>query len=84
MKVTLKSIWEEVQTSFWFVPSLMFIGAVLLSGIFLKTDMRFSGQIPPDAWWIYGGGADGARAVLAAIAGSMITVTSVVFSITIV
>ena len=35
-------------------------------------------------WWIYSGGPDGARAVLSVIAGSMISVAGVVFSITIV
>jgi uncharacterized membrane protein len=34
--------------------------------------------------WVWGGGADGAREVLSTIAGSMITVAGVVFSITIV
>ena len=42
-----------------------------------------------DAWlsnggWIYTGGEEGARAVLSVIAGSMMTVTGVVFSITMV
>jgi uncharacterized membrane protein len=36
------------------------------------------------ATWLFGGGAEGARGVLSAIAGTMITVTGVVFSITIV
>lgn len=84
MKVTLANRWEEIRTSFWFVPTLLFLAAVFLSFFALQIDIEFSGDIPPDAWWIYGGGADGARSVLAAIAGSMITVTSVVFSITIV
>lgn len=34
--------------------------------------------------WLFGGGSEGARGVLSAIAGTMITVTGVVFSITIV
>lgn len=33
--------------------------------------------------WVYGGGADGARSVLSAIAGSVMTVVSIVFSLTI-
>ena len=37
------------------------------------------------AWvWLFGGGAEGARGVLTAIAGSLITVTGTVFSVTIV
>jgi len=34
--------------------------------------------------WLFGGGAEGARGVLSTIAGSLITVTGVVFSVTIV
>jgi uncharacterized membrane protein len=37
-----------------------------------------------ELWWLFGGSAEGARGVLVAIAGSLITVTGVVFSITIV
>lgn len=33
--------------------------------------------------WVWSGGADGARAVLSVIAGSVMTVVSIVFSITI-
>ena len=46
----------------------------------LGLDRRFADS---DAW-VFGGGADGTRGVLLAIAGTMITVISVVFSLTIV
>lgn len=84
MKLSLASYWESIRTSFWFIPTLMTLGAILFSGLALWGDRNFVNIIPLDSWWIYSGGADGARAVLAAISGSMITVTSVVFSITIV
>jgi len=50
----------------------------------LFLDRHFPNQNPADAWWLYGGGADGARIVLATVVTAMISVTSVVFSITIV
>lgn len=84
MKATISSGWEEVRTSFWFIPMLLFFCAIGLSVLGLWLDKQYGENIPSGTWWIYGGGADGARAVLAAITGSMITVTSVVFSITIV
>lgn len=84
MKLSIASYWESIRTSFWFIPTLMTLGAILFSGLALWSDRNFVNIIPSDAWWLYSGGADGARAVLAAISGSMITVTSVVFSITIV
>lgn len=84
MKVSLSSIWEDIRTSFWFVPTLMTCGAIILSIFTLWLD---HGAIPTDktvVWWIYSGEASGARSVLSVISGSMITVTSIVFSITIV
>ncbi len=84
MKVSLASIWENVRTSFWFIPTLMTLGAIALSVFTLWFDERLANMGSPDVWWIYSGGASGARSVLAVVSGSMITVTSVVFSITIV
>lgn len=81
MKVSLPSIWEDVRTSFWFVPTLMTCGAVILSIFTLWLD---EGSGISGVWWIYSGDANGARSVLSVISGSMITVTSIVFSITIV
>lgn len=81
MKLSFASVWEDIRTSFWFVPTLMIIGTIALSGFTLWLD---EGAADRDVWWIYSGGASGARSILAVISGSMITVTSVVFSITIV
>lgn len=84
MKFSIKNVWDNVRTSFWFVPTIMTIGAVILAIFTLWVDQEYGIVDSPVSWWIYSGGADGARSVLAAISGSMITVTSVVFSITIV
>jgi uncharacterized membrane protein len=35
-------------------------------------------------WWIFSGGVQGARSILGAITGSMISVTSITFSLTMV
>ena len=51
--------------------------------ITLDQSIRITGNTR-QVWWIYTGGPQGARAVLSTIAGSMITVAGVVFSITIV
>lgn len=84
MKVSLASIWENVRTSFWFVPTLMTCGAIVLSIFSLWLDEGSIYTDAPGVWWIYSGEASGARSVLSVISGSMITVTSIVFSITIV
>ena len=58
--------------------------AILLSFITTAIDKVFLYREGAQHWWIYSGGPDGARTVLSVIAGSMITVAGVVFSITIV
>lgn len=77
-------LWERVRTSFWFVPSLMLCVSIALSVGALWVDRHYGDVIDADLWWLYGGGTEGALTVLGTIAGSLITVTGVVFSITIV
>ncbi len=82
MKTRFAHRWATLRTSFWFVPSLMVIAATLLASAALWVDTTLAGApLPP---WVYTGGADGARALLSTIAGSMVTVAGVGFSITIV
>lgn len=82
MRLHFAHRWLAVRASFWFVPGLMVLGAALLAGIALTIDSAIAGaDMPP---WIYAGGADGARALLSTVAGSMVTVAGVGFSVTIV
>jgi uncharacterized membrane protein len=75
---------EIFRSSYWFVPSVMSLAAIALGIVTVWLD---SG---PGADWLDGLGwyqsvkPDGAHEVLSTIAGSMITVAGVVFSITIV
>ena len=84
MKTKLINIWYLISKSFWFAPSLMAAMAVVLSFATGTLDQYLPETGAEKLWWLYSGGADGARDVLSTIAGSMITVAGVVFSITIV
>lgn len=84
MRIQLAQRWEDLRASYWFLPSLMSACAGVLSAVALRLDGRFGDRIPPDAWWLFAGGSEAARATLGVIASSMITVASLVFSITIV
>ena len=77
-----RHFWISLRASFWFVPGLMVIGALLLAATTLLLDSSLAGSSLPE--WVYAGGADGARALLSTVAGSMVTVAGVGFSITIV
>jgi uncharacterized membrane protein len=74
--------WTLLRSTFWFVPGLMVLAAALLAGITLATDTSLREIDLPE--WMYAGGADGARALLSTVAGSMVTVAGLGFSITIV
>ncbi len=81
MKTRLLHLWDRLTSSYWFIPTAMVVLAGLLAIGFLWVDRRW--KAPTESDWIYTGGAAGARALLSTVAGSVITVAGVVFSITI-
>lgn len=83
MNTRAANLWERLRASFWFVPTLMAGGAIVLSFATLLIDEAIAYAEIADVWWIYTGGAEGARALLSTVAGSVITVAGVTFSITV-
>ena len=82
-KSWFKEKWRQVQGSYWFIPSFMAFCALLLSQFTLYYDQQV-GTDWIEYWeFLYATKADGARAILSTIAGSMIGVAGVTFSITI-
>ena len=84
IKDQIKSVWEATHNSFWFVPTVMAICAVIAAFIAVHLDRTIGSSFANSVGFIWSGGADGARSLLSTIAGSMITVAGTVFSITIV
>ena len=70
----------SVSDGLWAIPTLLVAAAIVLALLLLAADRR----VESDGVISFGGGAEGARALLTAIAGSMITLTGLVFSITVV
>lgn len=75
---------EKARTSFWFVPSLMVCVAIFLAVFTVYIDAFFIPRNKFSFPLIYGTDVNAIRSLLSTIAGSMITVTSIAFSITIV
>lgn len=75
---------EKARTSFWFVPSFMVFSSIVLASCAVYIDVFFIDNFELKIPLIYGIDIDAIRTLLATIAGSMITVTSIAFSITIV
>ena len=84
MKVRLIHFWTKLRASFWFVPALLTLCSLVLSFVMIGVYERVKSEFISDLGWIYTNKPEGAREVLSTIAGSMITVAGVVFSITIV
>ncbi len=84
MKTWIRHYLEYIKFSFWFVPGLMVLGAMLLSFSAVALDKQLNLYTHDALRFLYSGGVDGARSILATIAGSMMTVAGVTFSITIV
>jgi uncharacterized membrane protein len=74
-------VWLAVKSSYWFIPTLMTLFALLLGLLTIHLD-----RIWGPAWlagWFEAARAEGARAQLTVIASAMIAISSTVFAITI-
>lgn len=84
MKLQVVKFWNRVRSSFWFVPSLMAGTAVLLALGGVALDEPLTRWFSEQFGWEFMTSAEGATAVLGNIAGSMINIAGVVFSMTLV
>lgn len=84
MRTISLKLWHAVSSSYWFIPTLMALAAVLASEVMLLLDGRLAPDLVGKLPLVYISQPAGAREVLSTIAGSMITVAGVTFSITIV
>lgn len=84
MTAHLKYLRYAVLDSFWFLPALLLATSVGLALLSVAVDRSLQGYWQSRLSWIFWIGPAGAREILAVIAGSMITATSLVFSMTLV
>jgi uncharacterized membrane protein len=80
----LKQIWSDLRSSFWFMPSLIVAASIVLAVALIENDTAMG-----DRWlaqWprLFGAGPEGARQLLSTLAGSMMTVMGITFSMTLV
>lgn len=79
----LMQVWDELRGSYWFIPSMMALSAMACALFLTQTPWVLELSLFNDSQWLYKSTPEAAREVLSTIAGSMITVASVTFSITI-
>ena len=80
----IKQLYDNLRSSFWFAPSVIVAYSIALAVVLVEADSAGS-----DRWlaqWprLFGAGAAGARDMLSTIAGTMMTVMGVTFSMTLV
>ncbi len=85
VRSAISSVHDAVRTQLWPLPTLGIAVAVVLGVALPYVDARVDDHLP--GWLtsiVFGGDADAARTVLDAVASSLITVTSLTFSLTVV
>lgn len=84
MKARLAYLLYSIRSSLWFVPATMTLGAIALS----QASLAIDATVPAgwfESWgWLFQVGPEGSRLFMSTIAGSMMTVTSLVFSLTLI
>ncbi|MEV7527127.1 DUF2254 domain-containing protein [Agrococcus sediminis] len=74
------SRWDRLWRPFWVLPMVIVVAAVLAGYLVPELDRLAADELP----YVFPGGPNGARDMLGTIAGAMISVTGLVFSITMV
>lgn len=80
MGLNLRARWLSLLNTLWFVPSLISAAYVVLA----EGLVRFDDAEHFDSDWVFRGSGQAARTVLSVIAGSLITVAGLTFSVTMV
>jgi len=80
----LKRFGSNLRTSFWFMPTLIVAFSVVLAVALIEADYSASQQWIARWPHLFGANAAGARGILTTIAGSMMAVVGVTFSMTLV
>ena len=73
-------LWSNLRSSFWFMPSLIVLAGIALATVLIEGGLRrerpMAGPVATPVW----SGPEGARVMMSTIAGSMMSVVGVTFS----
>lgn len=83
MRARLLRVPNDLRESYWFVPAVMAVAALLLALTMVYIDSHAGSAWMDDLPWLYAARPDGARSLLSSIGGSMIGVAGTTFSVTI-
>jgi uncharacterized membrane protein len=80
-KATRRYLWDRVKVSLWFVPTIMALGAILLSWLLGLLDERVPNLLLNNSKLFLSGSADEMRSAMLNIAGTVLATAGVVFSL---
>jgi len=83
MTASLRKFWLQIRASYWFIPAVLTLCAVLLATVTIWIDHRGKADWLWGTGWLRTTSAEGARGLLSVIASAMISIASTVFAITI-
>ena len=75
--------WDALRASYWFLPAVMTLAAIVSAFLTTRIDSALDMAWLDNVSWLHANTPEGARAMLSTIAGSMMTVAGVTFSVTI-
>jgi len=81
LPLRLRALRDQLSASLWLLPTVSVLAAIAAGTWLIRLEVEPRGEL---ARLIFSGTPDGARALLETIAGSVITVTSLTFSLTVV
>lgn len=84
MDVRLRERWDSLRSSYWFVPTIMTAGAAVSWAVLDALDHLLRATAAHPIPWLYYDSPDATRTLLLAVAGAMVGIIGVVFSITMV
>lgn len=73
-------VWSNLRSSFWFMPSMIVLASITLAAVLIAVDSLLSERWLAQWPRLSGAGPEGARGMMSTIAGSMMTVVGVTFS----
>ncbi len=80
----LRKLWLDLNSSLWFIPTIIVLASIALALLLIEADRTIDKDFIAGHPRFFGVEPGGSRDMLAIVAGSMITVAGIVFSITIV
>lgn len=78
----IADLWADLHASLWFIPMLMFSGSIVLAILLIQLDLAVDTEKLIEYSPIFAISSGGSRAMLAAVAGSMLTVVALAFTLT--